>query len=200
MESVATYFSGYSLFQLTVLTVSKLITHYPTIYQPPAASHRVVSSAPSFSIYSSTISLTCSTHPLHHPNSLPTTLKFTPKSHHPSPHNLSKDCLDSVFNWAKTWQIGISYSKCNFITIGDQFASQFSISNFKFTIANESITKSDTIKDLGVYVDHKLDFKKHINGLVMGSKQQSALIFRSFISRDTPFNSRLYTYLTFDPF
>ena len=40
-----------------------------------------------------TISLTCSTHPLHHPNSLPTKLKFTPKSHHPSPHNLSKTAL-----------------------------------------------------------------------------------------------------------
>ena len=103
-----------------------------------------------------------------------------------------QDCLDSVFNWAKTWQIGISYSKCNFITIGDQFASQFSISNFKFTIANENITKSDTIKDLGVYVDHKLDFKKHINDLVVRSKQRSALIFRSFISRNTLHLTRAY--------
>ena len=75
--------------------------------------------------------------------------------------------------------------KCNFVTIGDQFASQFSISNFKFTVANENITKSDTVKDLGVYVDHKLDFKKHINDLVVRSKQRSALIFCSFIFRDT---------------
>ena len=96
----------------------------------------------------------------------------------PNKQNFQK-YLDAVHTWADTWQIGISYSKCNFIEIGTHSFNQ------NFNISGNTILKSDIIKDLGVYVDKKLDFKAHIADLVMRARQRSALVFRGFLTRDS---------------
>ena len=44
------------------------------------------------------------------------------------------------------------------------------------------ILNSNTVKDLGVLVDHKLNFKAHIEDCVIRARQRSALIFRGFLS------------------
>ena len=46
------------------------------------------------------------------------------------------------------------------------------------------ILNSNTVKDLGVLVDHKLNFNAHIDDCVLRARQRSALIFRGFISRN----------------
>ena len=56
----------------------------------------------------------------------------------------------------------------------------------KYTLSLHEILKTDTVKDLGVHVDHKLNFKTHIEHSVVRAKQRSALIFRSFISLNIP--------------
>ena len=53
-----------------------------------------------------------------------------------------------------------------------------------YTLSLHEILKTDTVKDLGVYVDHKLNFKTHIEDSIVRAKQRSALIFRGFISRN----------------
>jgi len=86
--------------------------------------------------------------------------------------------LDAVHSWSSTWQIGISYSKCNLIVIGN-------LANCpKYTLSSHDILNTDTVKDLGVYVDHKLNFKTHIEDCIVRAKQRSALIFRGFLSRN----------------
>ena len=78
----------------------------------------------------------------------------------------------------KTWQIGISYSKCNILTIGN-------LSTQKFKLSTHEILNSNIVKDLGVLVDHKLNFKAHIEDCVVRARQRSALIFRGFLFRNT---------------
>ena len=46
------------------------------------------------------------------------------------------------------------------------------------------ILNSNTVKDLGVLVDQKLNFKAHIEDCVIRARQRSALIFRGFLSRN----------------
>ena len=85
--------------------------------------------------------------------------------------------LDAVHDWAKTWQIGISYSKCNILTIDN-------LTTPKYMLSVHEILNSNTVKDLGVLVDHKLNFKAHIEDCVVRARQRSALIFRGFLSRN----------------
>ncbi|MFZ2539529.1 MAG: reverse transcriptase family protein, partial [Oscillospiraceae bacterium] len=98
--------------------------------------------------------------------------------------------FDNIHNWANTWQIGISYSKCNLIIIGHQSVNQ------NFTLSNKVIQKSDHVKDLGVTVDCKLNFKEHISNQACNARQRSALLFRSFLSRNPHSLIRAYkTYI-----
>ena len=55
------------------------------------------------------------------------------------------------------------------------------------------ILNSNTVKDLGVLVDHKLNFKAHIEDCVVRARQRSALIFRVFLSRNISNLTLAYT-------
>ena len=77
--------------------------------------------------------------------------------------------LDAVYNWAKTWQIDISFSKCNLIVIGNLAAC----SDYK--LSEHIILKVDNVRDLGVGVDSKLNFKTQIKDITTRAKQRSAL-------------------------
>ena len=91
---------------------------------------------------------------------------------------LTSFLYNAVHSWSSTWQIGISYSKCNLIVIGN-------LANCpKYTLSSHEILNTETVKDLGVYVDHKLNFKTHIEDCIVRAKQRSALIFRGFLSRN----------------
>ena len=71
--------------------------------------------------------------------------------------------LDAVHDWTKTWQIGISYSKCNILTIGN-------LTTPKYMLSVHEILNSNTVKDLGVLVNHKLNFKAHIEDCVVRAR------------------------------
>ena len=62
--------------------------------------------------------------------------------------------LDHISAWAATWQLGISYSKCHFLELGN------SASTFSYNLNHIAITKSDIVTDLGVIIDSNLKFKK----------------------------------------
>jgi hypothetical protein len=87
--------------------------------------------------------------------------------------------LDAIHNWAKIWQIGISFSKCNLIVIGNLSACP------DYKLSEHIISKVDNVRDLGVCVDNKLNFKIQIKDITTRAKQRSALIFRGFLSRNT---------------
>ena len=44
-------------------------------------------------------------------------------------------------------------------------------------VSVHEILNSNTVKDLGVLVDHKLNFKAHIEDCVVRARQRSALIY-----------------------
>ena len=90
-----------------------------------------------------------------------------------------QSCLDKIHTWAATWQIGISYSKCNTMELGPN------PSHTEFFLSNSRIQTTSIIKDLGVQFESNLKFKTHINDIVNRAHQGAALIYRSFLSRDT---------------
>src|ERR1043165_9995136 len=68
--------------------------------------------------------------------------------------------LDSLSDWANTWQIGISFSKCSIfdITSGKRVGTFCDNS-----IEGTELVKAAEVKDLGVTFDGSLAFTPHIN-------------------------------------
>ena len=66
--------------------------------------------------------------------------------------NLLQLQLDLIQHWSQTWQMTISHSKCNILTIGH------SRDHNKYFIDTNRIAKVEFTRDLGVTVDHELNF------------------------------------------
>ena len=87
--------------------------------------------------------------------------------------------LHLIQSWATTWQIGISYSKCNILELGVH------PSLAPYSLSNHHIPSTTSVKDLGILVDNKLKMNTHIIDLVSRARQRSSLIYRCFLSRNT---------------
>ena len=93
-----------------------------------------------------------------------------------APANLQNQ-LNIIQHWSNTWQLRISYTKCHILTLGSH-----TISNI-FHLDNNSITEVDSMNDLGITIDARLKFNKHINNIVNIANQRKSLILRCFLSR-----------------
>ena len=58
-------------------------------------------------------------------------------------------------------------------------------SHTEFFLSNNHIQTTSITKDLGAQFESNLKFKARINDIVNSAHQRSALIYRSFLSRDT---------------
>jgi hypothetical protein len=92
--------------------------------------------------------------------------------------NLLQLQLDLIQHWSQTWQMTISHSKCNILTIGH------SRDHNQYFIDTNRIAKVEFTRDLGVTVDHELKFHSHINNIVQQANQRAAQISRCFLSRN----------------
>ena len=86
--------------------------------------------------------------------------------------------LNAIQNWSEIWQLKISYSKCNILSLGSKDIDP------KFCLGDNCIAQSDNVRDLGVTIDSDLKFKFHINNITTTANQRSALILRCFLSRN----------------
>ena len=68
---------------------------------------------------------------------------------------------------------------CNTVVLGSNS------SHTEFFLSNNGIQTTPITKDLGAQFESNLKFKARINDIVSRAHQRSALIYRSFLSRDT---------------
>ena len=86
--------------------------------------------------------------------------------------------LDIIEQWSSLWQLSISYSKCSIMTIGSHKIT------FPFSLGTNVIAQVETVNDLGVLINSKLNFKNHIHQIVNKANQRKSLIFRCFLTRN----------------
>ena len=86
--------------------------------------------------------------------------------------------INNFHSWCEIWQLSIAKNKCSVCHIGSNNAQKL------YTVDNYPIEKVDTIRDLGVHVDSKLKFDKHIAFTVRKAFARAKLILKCFISKD----------------
>ena len=68
--------------------------------------------------------------------------------------------LDIIQAWSTLWQLRISYPKCSILTIGPHQQTNI------FQIDLKQISSVDHVCDLGITIDSKLKFQRHIHTII----------------------------------
>ena len=88
--------------------------------------------------------------------------------------NLQKD-LDSLLEWGSKWKMKLNVSKCNILTITLKNESL----NYNYIMYGEYLQRCENIKDLGVFVDEKLNWNKHIQISVCKARKIMGIVKRT---------------------
>ena len=99
--------------------------------------------------------------------------------------NLQED-LNSVFNWSQTWQMNFNIDKCHTLPLG------FNNMHYPYQIDGFIIDSVPEEKDLGVIIDKKLDFHRHVLETVKKANNTLGCIRRSIKFRDKNIMLPLY--------
>ena len=79
--------------------------------------------------------------------------------------------LDALMDWGSTWGIKFNAKKCNIMQVS---RSRKPLQHF-YSIGNEILQKVSDAKYLGIQIDNKLDWNKHIS--TVAARGQSKLAF-----------------------
>jgi len=85
--------------------------------------------------------------------------------------------LDLIVEWASTWQLQLSVSKCNMLTIGRvPFEVKYSV--------YDTVLPYVTSRDLGIVIAQDLSPPIQISKIAAKAHQRANCILRSFVSKD----------------
>ena len=87
-------------------------------------------------------------------------------------------CLDLICNWANTWQLKLSSSKCTVLSLGKAHV------NTLYHCCDAVLPRVNQMTDLGIRIDDQLSFRSHIDTICTKAKQHVALILDCFYSRN----------------
>ena len=89
-----------------------------------------------------------------------------------------QEAIDSMFEWTQKWLLKFNKEKCKLLHIGkNNKKNKYFIGTGHQRI---NLDESDLEKDLGIYIDPNLDFKKHIKNTVKKSSFSSYKILKNF--------------------
>ncbi len=98
--------------------------------------------------------------------------------------------LDKVCEWSDKWQMVLNEKKCKHMHIGThENGERFSFKNANTTQELELVEEQ---KDLGLLIDNKMKFSKHITQSVSKANRNLGLIARTFTYLDKDMFVQLY--------
>ena len=80
--------------------------------------------------------------------------------------------INTIASWAESNGIRLNISKCNTVT----FSRTRNPSNYKYLLNDEPVNKEKSIRDLGVIIDSKLDFKDHLDKICTSAMRTLGLV------------------------
>ena len=89
----------------------------------------------------------------------------------PADHHILQTDIQKLTDWSNKWQINFNTSKCHLLTITHKPKP----SEFTYTIANQPISRVNSHPYLGVTIDAKLSWTKHIHSTASKSAKTLGL-------------------------
>ena len=91
-------------------------------------------------------------------------------------------CIDSLVTWADTWLMKFNSSKCKVMHLGKHNPNHVYYIRDGYNYSQLDTTSVE--KDLGVYVDNKLNFDTHVTTIVKKCNKLSGMIVRTITHKD----------------
>jgi hypothetical protein len=91
------------------------------------------------------------------------------------------DAIERLFNWSRTWQLHLATNKCFMCEVKN---SKIYPNTHVYMMDNHCLSCVDSVRDLGVIIDNRLKFDKHISLITRKALLRSRLILKCFNSRD----------------
>ena len=85
-------------------------------------------------------------------------------------------CLPRLHEWATKWQMDIAFDKCHTITYGNRRHTDL----ISYNIGDHLLPHVNVIRDLGVNMDHSLNFSSHCRIICSKANARANLILRCF--------------------
>jgi exonuclease III len=98
-----------------------------------------------------------------------------------------QESLDCLVSWANDWQLSINISKCNVLSLRTKLHQ----SDSSYSINGIRLVNLTQVSDLGILIDSKLAYNKHISNIITKASQRAGVFFRGFTSRSLPLCVRL---------
>ena len=96
--------------------------------------------------------------------------------------------VNSLVNWSKTWLLRFHPDKC----ISMSFGTRQGNDNHIYEMENQHLAYSSCEKDLGVHIDDKLNFDKHINTIVNKANRILGIARKTFDHMDVNIFSSIF--------
>ena len=90
--------------------------------------------------------------------------------------------------WCRDWQLNINAAKCNVLKIGTSRNGQEPI----YRLGGEIVQTESCVKDLGVFIDTKLNFSQHCSRMCARISRKIGLIYRTFSGRTLEFMRTMF--------
>ena len=88
--------------------------------------------------------------------------------------------LDALMDWGSTWGIKFNAKKCNIMWV---LRSRKTM-QFYYSLGNEILQEVSDAKYLGIQIDHKLDWNKHISTVSIRGQSKLAFLNRNRKGRE----------------
>lgn len=82
--------------------------------------------------------------------------------------------LETFAEWCRVNRMSLNVSKCSVIS----FSRKRSTFHFDYALADIQLKRESTVKDLGILIDTKLNFKDHVAYIVSKASSQLGFLFR----------------------
>lgn len=100
------------------------------------------------------------------------------------------DAIDRLYQWSVTWQLPIATDKCFLCRISNLHKTNMPAHTY--SVNGCELPSVDSIRDLGITVDNRLKFDKHISLIVHKAMVRCRLILKCFHSRNVSVMLKAY--------
>ena len=84
--------------------------------------------------------------------------------------------LDKIHSWCATWKLQLNLKKCSVMSVTLKKKPCL----FNYTISDCILNRVSTQKDLGIFIDSKLNFVSHVTHVVKKVNRMIGLVWRNF--------------------
>jgi len=118
--------------------------------------------------------------------------KFYRHIEHPEDQEFLQLAVNALHQWSEKWLLSLYSNKCHVVSYGRTIDKSAVFTIMDKNQQTVTLARLDKIKDIGVYVDAKLDFKDHMHEHINKAYMMLGLFNRNFKHMSIPSFVALY--------